>query len=70
MNKLDYLKEEYVNLKKDVYENLVGTVYPSIVYDAILKVRDEYIKNGGSEYDLPVVLAPDEYGRARVGYTQ
>lgn len=65
MNKLNYLKEEYINLKKDVYDNLIGSLYPSIVYDALVKIREEYVKNGGSVFDLPVAIPPDEIGRVR-----
>lgn len=62
MNKLEYLKEKFINLKKDVYDNLVGNLYPSIVYDSLMKMREEYVENGGSIHDLPFVPAPNFEG--------
>ena len=65
MDKLQYLKEEYTNLKKDVYDNLVGNRYPAIVYDTLMQIRKEYVQLGGKEWDLPHVNSPDDLGYAR-----
>lgn len=62
MNKLEYLKEEIINLKKDVYDNLVGNLYPSIVYNSLMKMYEEYVDLGGSINDLPFVPAPNFEG--------
>lgn len=65
MTKLEYLKEEYINLKKDVYDNLVGNLYPAIVYYSLMQIREQYVKNGGSVFDLPVAIPPDKTGRVQ-----
>ena len=58
MYKLELLKEEYINLKKDVYDNLVGNLYPSIVYNSLMLIRKEYVELGGNAWDLPSTKPP------------
>jgi hypothetical protein len=60
---LEQLKEKY---EKGiiVYTSLVGTLYPSIYYKELLQTREEYIKIGGEDYDIPYLYPPRENGSA------
>lgn len=64
MTLLEETKDEYTKTC-EAYRSLVGTLYPSIVYEDILQLYDAYIKNGGKAEDLPSTPnPPTRWGRA------
>ena len=57
MTLLEETKEMYERNVRG-YRELVGTLYPSIVYNEILQLRKAYIENGGDVYDLSYLPGP------------
>jgi len=51
------VKERYDRLVK-VYYEMVGNLYPPIVYADIQKLRQQYIDSGGPSVDVPPVRPP------------
>lgn len=64
MTKLELLKKEFIDLRDDVYRELIGNLYPSTVYKSLMEIRREYIAEGGNSHDLPYTPAPCFYGYA------
>jgi hypothetical protein len=60
---LEQLKAEFLR-DRVAYCELVGTLYPSIIYQRLFMLRAAYMAAGGSELDLPFVPAPQQDGRA------
>lgn len=53
----DELKEVYLK-QREAYHQLQGTLYPSIVYNDILKTLKAYIYEGGGYGELPHTPSP------------
>lgn len=62
--RLDQLLSE-INSKADLYKNLVGSLYPGIVYQELIKLRYIYLELGGQMSNLPDVHQPSPEGYAR-----
>lgn len=52
MTLLEETKDLYLR-NCEAYKQLVGTLYPTIVYNEILLLYNSYIANGGKAEDLP-----------------
>ena len=59
------IAEEYLRNRK-AYGELVGTLYPSIVYNHLLRLREEYLAAGGDLNELPWTPPPTADGHAPV----
>ena len=61
----DEIKAEYL-AKRETYRNLVGTLYPSILYEELHKLREQYVAaTRALDFwgDLPSVPLPRADGR-------
>jgi hypothetical protein len=61
----DVIAEEYLR-NREAYKEMVGTLYPSIVYAQLIRLRLEYMAAGGDPNELPWVPPPCADGRAPV----
>ena len=50
------------DLRVKVYYTLVGSIYPSIVYDELWKLRKLYFEAGGDEQDVRMPPPPNAAG--------
>jgi hypothetical protein len=55
------IKAEYTALRSQ-YINMIGTLYPSIVYNELCRLRHLYQEHGGDLSDLAFVLRPNPNG--------
>jgi len=62
---LEIIAEEYLRNRR-AYGELVGTLYPGIVYNHLLRLREEYQEAGGDPFDLPWIQPPTNDGHAPV----
>lgn len=56
------LRQVYVS-QREVYRQLQGTLYPSVVYNDLLNTLKAYIAAGGGYGDLPHTPSPLADGR-------
>lgn len=56
------MRKEYCRLH-NTYADLVGAVYPAVLYGKLVAMREAYVSVGGNESDLPVTPAPNRLGR-------
>jgi hypothetical protein len=63
MTRHEELKDKYMRLR-EAYFQLVGNLYPGIVYEQLLDLQREYVQAGGKE-TLPPVSPPTASGYIR-----
>lgn len=54
---LDVIRHRYM-CERNAYRELVGTLYPSICYEAMQRLKAQYIKAGGDPLNLPSAPPP------------
>lgn len=64
MNTRNIIKELY-EYQVPLYKDLVGTLYPQIVYNDLMNLLDLYAKAGGNVYELTPVQSPSKLGYSR-----
>ena len=57
------IRRQYMRDRR-LYREMVGTLYPSIVYEQLMKQRADYVDAGGSIDELLSVPPPTPDGRA------
>lgn len=62
-NKAADIRRQYMRDRR-LYREMVGTLYPSIVYGKLMKLRDDYVDAGGSIDELLSVPPPSSDGSA------
>lgn len=60
---LEQMRVRYI-AKLNTYGQMVGTLYPSIVYAELMAMREDYFEAGGKNDDLPYTPPPNGFGRA------
>ncbi len=60
---LEQISQEY-RAYWTAYKGMVGSLYPSIAYGKMTKLKREYIDAGGNGEDLPCAYPPNAYGYA------
>lgn len=59
----DAIRREYMH-ERAGYRELIGTLYPGIVYCRLQELREKFQRAGGDLQQLPQVPPPNSDGRA------
>jgi hypothetical protein len=64
MNTRNIIKELY-EYQVPLYKDLVGTLYPQIVYNDLMNLMDLYVRAGGDINEITYVQSPSKLGYSR-----